>query len=77
MRKFSFVLMAVGVIIIIIGFLTFTNLNTVNAVDSHRWTIYINGIRSFPWPVFAGSVIVILGVIFNMATWEQPKGRYF
>jgi hypothetical protein len=46
MRKFSFVLMALGVIIIIIGLLTFTNLNTVNAVDSHRWTIYINGMKS-------------------------------
>lgn len=69
--------MLIGITIIIIGFLTFTNLTTVNAVDSHNWTVNINGLKSFPWPVFAGSVIVILGIIFNMATWEQPKGRYF
>jgi hypothetical protein len=77
MKNFSYALMAIGTIIIIIGFLTFTNLKTVNAVDSHNWTIYINGAKSFPWPVFGGSVIAILGIIFNMATWEQPKGRYF
>jgi hypothetical protein len=57
MKKFSYVLMAIGVIIIIIGFLTFTNLKTVNAVDSHNWTIYINGVKSSPGRYLAARLL--------------------
>jgi hypothetical protein len=77
MKTCSYILMVIGAIIITVGLLTFNHLNRVNAFDSHSWTININGIKSFPWPVFSGSVLIILGIIFNMATWEQPKGRYF
>jgi len=77
MKTASIILFVLGAASIIAGFLFFRNLNTVNAFDSHPWTININGARSFPWPVFGGAVLMSLGLIFNMATWEQPKGRYF
>lgn len=77
MKIASLILSVLGAACIIAGLLLFRNLNTVNPFDSHPWSIYINGIRSFPWPVFGGAVLLSLGVIFNMATWEQPKGRRF
>ncbi len=77
MKITSIILSVLGAASIIAGLLLFRNLNTVNPFDSHPWAIYINGIRSFPWPVFGGAVLLSLGVIFNMATWEQPKGRRF
>lgn len=75
MKKVSYMLIVLGVIICIIGFATFNNLKTVNAVDSHPWTININGIRSFPWVQFTGGLLIALGCIFNIATWKQKKYR--
>lgn len=77
MKTASIILFILGAASMAAGLLLFRNLNTVNAFDSHAWTININGIKSFPWPVFGGGVLMSLGAIFNMATWEQPKGRYF
>ena len=77
MKTASIIFFVLGAVSVAAGLLLFRNLNTVNPFDSHPWTIYINGARSFPWPVFGGAVLLGLGAIFNMATWEQPKGRYF
>jgi hypothetical protein len=73
MKKSSIWLMAIGIIGMVIGCLLFRNLNYDNAVDSHNWTININGIKSFPWLTFSGFVIFTIGIIFYIATWEQQK----
>ncbi|WP_316830090.1 hypothetical protein [Pedobacter aquatilis] len=75
MKKASYLLMILGVIISILGFATFTHLKAVNPVDSHPWTININGLRSFPWVQFTGGLLIALGLIFNVATWEQKSYR--
>lgn len=69
-------MMILGAIAIIINETVFRDLNHVNAVDSHSWTININGIRSFPWPMFTGYELIILALIIY-ATAETPKGRRF
>lgn len=63
MKKTSFWFMTAGIIMMIAGCLIFRNLSHVNMVDSHTWTININGIRSFPWLTFTGGVIFIIGVL--------------
>ncbi|MFC0513641.1 hypothetical protein ACFFGT_05495 [Mucilaginibacter angelicae] len=67
MKTASIILFVLGAAGVAAGLLLFRNLNTVNPFDSHPWTIYINGVRSFPWPVFGGGVLMGLGLIFNMA----------
>ena len=71
MKKTSTWLIALGVIMMIAGCLIFTNLNHLNAVDSHNWTINVNGIRSFPWLTFGGFVIFIIGVLAEIGTRKQ------
>lgn len=75
MKTVSYILMVLGVLVTFTGFVIFTNLKLVNPADSHPWSIYINGIRSFPWLQFTGGLFIALGVIFNIATWEQKKYR--
>ncbi len=76
MKKTSIYFMIFGVLIMIIGCFIFQNLNHVNMVDSNPWTININGIRSFRWPIFTGFVLFMVGVIFNIASWPHPHHRY-
>lgn len=76
MKISSKVLILLGIIIAVIGKLMFRNLHYVSAVDAHAWTININGINSFPWITFSGSVLIVIGIIFYIASWEQ-KGRRF
>jgi len=73
MKKASYLLTALGILACVVGFFTFTDLKTINPVDSHPWTININGIRSFPWLEFTGGLLIALGGIFNVATWHQKK----
>jgi hypothetical protein len=73
MKKTSIWLMIGGVVIMIAGCLIFRNLNHVNAVDSHSWTINVNGIRSFPWLTYTGFIILMVGVCFNIASWKQSN----
>ena len=65
--------MGLGIIGMIIGYVLFQNLNHDNAVDSHNWTININGFKSFPWLTFSGFVLFTIGIIFYIATWKQQK----
>lgn len=76
MKTASKVLIALGIIAIIVGQLTFRNLNYVNAVDAHAWTININGIYSFPWLAFLGGVFIVVGIIFYISGIAH-KGRRF
>ena len=76
MKKLSYIMLILGIIAIAIGQFAFTHLHTVNAVDSHRWAININGIRSFPWPTFTGYELIILGLIVYFTS-ESPKGKRF
>jgi hypothetical protein len=74
MKKFGITFMALGIIVMIVGCLIWPNLNHSNAVDSHSWTIYINGYKSFRWPVFLGGIIFVIGAL-DAVTWNTPKGR--
>ncbi|RAJ26379.1 hypothetical protein LY11_03823 [Pedobacter cryoconitis] len=67
MKKMNVLLIIIGIVFIGAGFLTFTNLTTVNSVDSHAWTINLNGIKSFQWPAFTGGVLIVIGIIFHIA----------
>ncbi|MBB2146324.1 hypothetical protein GM921_12555 [Pedobacter sp. LMG 31464] len=67
MKKASIVLIVVGIVMAIVGSFIFNNLNYVNAVDAHAWSININGIRSFPWIGFLGGVLLVIGIIFNIS----------
>lgn len=75
MKNASYSMMIAGIIVLVIAFSTTGHLNSVNPVDSHPWTININGIRSFAWPEFCGGLLIALGGIFNIATWHQKKYR--
>jgi hypothetical protein len=75
MKKSSIILMVAGIVIMIAGCLVFRNLNYVNAVDSHSWTININGLNSFPWVAFTGMVLFIIGIVFNISSREQKGHR--
>ena len=74
MKKTSIGLLIAGVVIMIAGCFIFGKLNVDNMVDSHPWTININGIKSFPWPVFTGFVVFMLGVVFYISA-DQPRGH--
>lgn len=76
MKKFGISFMIAGAVIMIIGLLIWPNLNHVNMVDSNTWTININGIRSFRWPVFIGGIIFVIGAM-DITTWDVPKGKRF
>lgn len=75
MRKLSIIMIVAGVITMIAGCLVFRNLNHVNAVDSHSWTININGLNSFPWIAFTGMAILIIGIVFNISSRKQEGHR--
>jgi hypothetical protein len=76
MKTSSKVLVALGIIITVIGMLIFRNLHYINAVDGHAWTININGINSFPWITFTGGLLIVIGIIFYIASLEQKGKRY-
>lgn len=61
------VLIVLGLIFMIGGSFLFNHMNVDNAVDSHARGIYINGYLSFPWPVFAGFVMLVIGIVFTIA----------
>ena len=75
MNKTSVCFIALGVILMIVGCLLFRNLNHVSAVDSHSWTINLNGINSFPWVIFSGFVIFMVGISFIIATTKEIHQR--
>jgi uncharacterized membrane protein len=75
MKNSGKVLMAAGVAIMIIGFFVYRNLNHVSAVDSNSWTINLNGINSFPWVIFTGFVILMVGISFVIATAKEEHHR--
>lgn len=76
MKTTSKVLIVMGIIIAILGLWVFRDLNHVNAVDGHDWTININGARSFPWVTFTGGILIVVGLIFYMSSWKQRGKRY-
>ncbi|MGY0039383.1 hypothetical protein [Pedobacter sp. NJ-S-72] len=76
MKKSSIVLMIAGIVIMIVGSFIFGNLNYVNPVDAHVWTININGMESFPWVTFIGGLFFVLGIIFYISS-KQEKGRRY
>ncbi len=76
MKTSSKVLMVLGIITVIAGMLIFRDLNYVNAVDAHAWSININGYKSFPWLTFTGGVLFVVGLIFYISSIKH-KGRRF
>ncbi|MBB6499366.1 hypothetical protein HDF25_001507 [Pedobacter cryoconitis] len=74
MKKSGTVLMIGGIILLILGTFIFKNLNYVNSVDSHPWTININGIKSFSWITFSGGLFFVIGLIFNISS-HVKKGE--
>ncbi|WP_460693792.1 hypothetical protein [Mucilaginibacter puniceus] len=75
-RKVSFILGITGIVAIIIGQLFFTDISTLNAVDSHSWGISLNGIKSFNWPDFLGFEMLSL-VAMIYFTIDEPKRLQF
>ncbi|ATP56279.1 hypothetical protein CPT03_07235 [Pedobacter ginsengisoli] len=76
MKTSSKILMVLGAIITIVGMLVFRNLQYVNAVDGHAWTININGINSFPWITFTGGLFIVIGIIFYISSLDSKGKRY-
>jgi len=76
MNKTGIYLMVAAVVIIVAGRLAFQNLIYVNAVDSNTFTIYINGIKSFPWPDFIGFVMFMSGLVTVIAP-PREKGHAY
>jgi uncharacterized membrane protein len=76
MKKASYILLLAGVVIMIAGLFVFGHVNQDNAVDSHVRGVYINGIRSFPWPVFAGFVLFMIGIAFNISDRKRIGQRF-
>ena len=76
MKTSSKILIILGVVITIIGMFVFRNLQYVNAVDGHAWTININGINSFPWVTFTGGLLIVIGIIFYISSLTQKGKRY-
>lgn len=76
MKTSSKVLFVLGIVIVVAGMILFRNLNYVNAVDAHPWTININGLNSFPWLTFSGGVLVVIGIIFYIASLKEKGKRY-
>ncbi len=76
MKKASYILLVAGVVIMIAGLFVFGHVNQDNAVDSHVRGVYINGIRSFPWPVFAGFVLFMIGITFNISDRKRTGQRF-
>jgi hypothetical protein len=76
MKTSSKILIVFGIIIVITGMLVFRDLHYVNAVDAHPWTININGINSFPWITFSGGVLIVIGIIFYIASLGNTRKRY-
>jgi hypothetical protein len=75
MKTSGKLLMAIGVVVIIIGYFVTRNLNTVGAVDSHTWTVNRNGINSIQWVMYTGFIIFMVGVCFIIGTLEQIHRR--
>lgn len=75
MKKSAIVLIIAGIAMMIVGTFIFKDLNYVNAVDAHAWTININGIKSFPWVTFTGGVLLVIGLIFYISSWKQIGRR--
>ena len=73
MKKSEIFMIGLGLVMMVAGTLLFTNLKSVNAVDSHAWTINLNGIKSFPWLTFSGFVLFTIGIIFNIASKSSLK----
>lgn len=67
MKNAGRILIVLGLIFMIGGSFLFNHMNVDNAVDSHVRGIYINGYLSFPWPVFAGFVMLVIGIVFTIA----------
>lgn len=67
MKNAARILIVLGLIFMIGGSFLFNHMNVDNAVDSHARGIYINGYLSFPWPVFAGFVMLVIGIVFTIA----------
>lgn len=75
-KQLGSILMVAGAAVVIAGNLLFRNLHYVNAVDSHAWTININGIRSFPWPDFIGYSTLISGLCCMVAPMPEKGHRF-
>ncbi|NCD68645.1 hypothetical protein [Mucilaginibacter agri] len=76
MKKASYILLVAGLVVMIAGLFVFGHVNQDNAVDSHVRGVYINGFRSFPWPVFAGFVVFMIGITFNISDQERVGQRF-
>jgi hypothetical protein len=49
---------------------------TDNAVDSNGFWSYMYGASSIPWPVFAGGVVFLMGLLVYISGGEQPSQRH-
>lgn len=76
MKKTGIGFIIAAVVIMILQFVLFTNLNHNNAVDSNSQTVYINGFRSFLWPSFVGIALFMAGVVTLIINWDQHGHRY-
>ncbi len=76
MKRVSIFFMVTGIVFMIVGCLIWPHLNASNAVDSDSGTVYINGIKSFRWPVFTGGIFFLIG-LFTTTVWNVPPGRRY
>lgn len=74
MKKAGIFIMVVCAIIMIAFTVLWYHPVTDNAVDSGGFWAYMYGTASNPWPVFAGGVVFLMGLLLYMSSWEQ-KGR--
>jgi hypothetical protein len=74
MKKFSVLLIVVGVIVTI-GLIIYYR-SVVNPVDSGSMTIDRSGNQVSEWPLFIGIIFTFVGTVFYYVShYEKKKGR--
>lgn len=47
------------------GFLTINHIHRLNILGSYSWGDYMDKLRAFQWPLFAGFVILLIWIMFK------------
>jgi len=75
MKKAGIVIMVISIAIMILFTIIWFHPVTDNAVDSGGFWAYMYGARSIPWPVYAGGVVFLMGMLLYISSWEQKSQR--
>jgi hypothetical protein len=75
MKKAGIVIMVISIAVMILFTIIWFHPVTDNVVDSDGFWAYMYGASSNPWPVFAGGVVFLMGLLMFMSGWEQKSQR--